>query len=245
MVLEDGKWVSYGDGPFILKPAADYLPALITIRNRFFKKGERAISDEGASPVHLVHAGRFVYTADLEAPCSIENAILVLALTSPQDGRKLYIREIGDLQAHRSVRISIDEIVPYRLSGVRLERTYVFSNGNEVFTSEIHEGERKAALDRMVAKRVAAVHDAEIQPLSIFNPVYPASLKSKVKGQAVVAFRVDVHGDVLDPKVTSASDPSFGEAAVEAIRLWRFVPKVQGGAPVEAKATLPFEFSPP
>jgi TonB family protein len=49
---------------------------------------------------------------------------------------------------------------------------------------------------------------------------------------------------VLDPTIVEASDPAFGEAAVEALRVWRFIPAIKNGHPVEITANMPLDFSP-
>jgi len=55
----------------------------------------------------------------------------------------------------------------------------------------------------------------------------------------------DRRGAVLDPSVVTATAPEFGEAALAAIRQWRFLPKVKAGRPLETRATMPFDFCPP
>jgi TonB family protein len=50
---------------------------------------------------------------------------------------------------------------------------------------------------------------------------------------------------VHDPTPKCTTDPAFGEAALEAVRFWRFLPKVKDGRPVEALVELPFSFTPP
>jgi len=98
----------------------------------------------------------------------------------------------------------------------------------------------------MVAARIG--HDQDVGPRPLITPApdYPDALrKTKQKGQAVLAFRIGVRGEILEPTVTSATDPAFGEAALAAIRLWRFLPQVRGGSPVETAAEMPFNFAPP
>lgn len=245
-VLADGSWIQFTNGHFVLKPTTEYLPVLITVHNPQFGRGARAISDRGTSrETRLVQGGRFVFNADLEASCALDDVVLMLALVSEQAGNQLYLWGVGHLDAHQRKRVSIDETTPLKLRGVRLAAVHLFVDGREAFNSEISASKRAAALDRMVAQRVAAVQDAEAQPLFISEPIYPEALKTRIKGKAVVTFRVDEHGGVLDPVVTSATDPAFGAAALEAIRQWRFVPRVKGGAPVESAAELPFVFEPP
>ena len=243
--LMDGRWTAYEAGDFVLKPTEEYVPALVTVADPHFGKGARTISDDGTYEGRLVLAGRFVYTADLESAWALDDVVLYLAFKSPKFGNMSYICGVGHLDAHRRQRVSIDQKTSYRLQGVRLAGIHVFVGGREAFTSRMSAAARAAALDRMVAHRVAAVRDAALQPLYFWTPAYPAELKSKTKGQAVIAFRVDERGDVLDPTVKSAGDPAFGVAAVETIRQWRFVPQVRGGAAVETTAELPFVFAAP
>ena len=69
--------------------------------------------------------------------------------------------------------------------------------------------------------------------------------KAGVKGKAVVTVRITPQGTVRDPVVESASDPAFGEAALAAVRQWRFIPRVEDGRAVEARVNMPFVFAPP
>jgi TonB family protein len=50
---------------------------------------------------------------------------------------------------------------------------------------------------------------------------------------------------VIDPVVKSASDPAFGEAALGAVKLWRFLPRVKDDYPPETRADVPVVFSQP
>lgn len=76
----------------------------------------------------------------------------------------------------------------------------------------------------MTQKRIAGVQEAPPQPLLGPGPEYPPSLlKAGANGQAIIALRIGVNGQVYDPTVKSAMAPAFGEAALVAVRLWRFL----------------------
>jgi TonB family protein len=103
-----------------------------------------------------------------------------------------------------------------------------------------------SALDRMVLARIKGVKAAPARPFLGPAPEYPKDLNRKrVDGNATIAFVIDVRGVVGAPSVVSASLPEFGESALAAIRLWRFVPGVKDGQPVESRAEMPFEFISP
>src|SRR5947209_5755539 len=57
------------------------------------------------------------------------------------------------------------------------------------------------------------------------NPIYPMDLRrARVSGEAQLQFVVTTEGDVVDAKVLSATDKRFGEAALEAVRQWKYKP---------------------
>lgn len=75
-------------------------------------------------------------------------------------------------------------------------------------------------------------------------PVHPAELRQKlIGGGCVVECLVATDGRVVDTKVLSATDPAFGQAAIEAVRQWEFQPGERDGQPVAMKVQVPFEFT--
>jgi len=120
---------------------------------------------------------------------------------------------------------------------------HLYSDGAELFTSQQPFEFREAKLNEMVSKRITGVENAPPKPFFGPPPEYPSSLRrAGVKGKAVVTVRITRYGSVTDPAVESATDQAFGQAAVEAVRQWRFLPKVVAGVPVETKASVPFDF---
>jgi TonB family protein len=85
--------------------------------------------------------------------------------------------------------------------------------------------------------RPVATHEVE--------PDYPFDLESIPTGKAIVVFTVRADGKVADTSVVEADDVLFGEAALGAVRKWRFHPALVRGAPVDCRMTLPFVFVSP
>ena len=84
------------------------------------------------------------------------------------------------------------------------------------------------------------------KPLETPSPRYPAALADTgISGTAVVDIVVLPDGSVGDPKIKSADHEALGDAAVTAIKQWRFTPATVDGAPVERKVSVPFQFSAP
>ena len=92
---------------------------------------------------------------------------------------------------------------------------------------------------------VREVCDKPPMLLSGAAPIYPsAALRAGIEGRAIVAFDIDASGTPVNLVLESATAPEFGEAAVAAIRAWRFQPAVLRGESVEHRnfrQSFPFE----
>ncbi len=85
--------------------------------------------------------------------------------------------------------------------------------------------------------------DQQPQPVFQAEPRYPRELqKSKVSGIAIVKFIIDEQGNVVNPEIEKSTDSRFDEAALEAVRKWRFKPGTRGGRSVKTTTRIPIEF---
>jgi protein TonB len=88
--------------------------------------------------------------------------------------------------------------------------------------------------------------DRDAVPLVRIEPDYPMQARQRrIEGWVVVEFTISTAGTVKDPVVV-ASEPGtvFDRAAIQAVRKWKYNPKVQDGKPVErpgVKVRLDFE----
>jgi protein TonB len=79
---------------------------------------------------------------------------------------------------------------------------------------------------------------------SSVNPVYPtAALRDRVRGLVLLRVLVSDTGEPLEIRVLEPARDDLTEAAVEAIRVWRFEPARTSGAAVRTWVTIrvPFE----
>ena len=258
-ILADGKWTADTDGVFVFKPADEYLPMFVTVKKLHFKRRsgggpggkEELVPDHpGGTITGKIASGakrnnRFEFSVDLQAPAALDDVFIVLEMRTQNEGNVLFLQEVGHLDAHRYRHLDLLRALPSALGATRLT-LHVFVGGKEALNSAIPAAKQARALDRMVAIRIASVHDADLQPFLGPIPEYPeALLATRPKGQAVLSFRVGVRGEVIAPAIVSATDPAFGTAALAAIQQWRFLPRVQDGRPVEMPAEMPFVFDPP
>jgi len=94
---------------------------------------------------------------------------------------------------------------------------------------------------------VYSINAVDVRPVATrdVEPDYPFKLESILTGKAVVVFTVRADGKVADTSVVEADDVLFAEAAVAAVRKWRFRPAQVKGAAVDCRMTLPFVFVSP
>ncbi|HRE80677.1 MAG TPA: TonB family protein [Opitutaceae bacterium] len=76
------------------------------------------------------------------------------------------------------------------------------------------------------------------------KPVYPRAMhESGLRGEVVVAFIVDIEGRTRDVRVLRSLNPSFEDAAIEAVMKWRFEPGRLGDRLVNTQMQVPIIFT--
>lgn len=238
-IIVDGKPVEFIAKRSVLQPVEEYLPVLVAVKDVEVRSTGRTSSAGGS------FNNDFRLNADFTSPTALNDVFLVLELNYEDVGQRIFFQEIGELKADTPHYIAVAVPLQEKL-GAGKYRLHVLAGGREVFNTKQPEKYREAMLDKMVATRIAGVTQANPKPFVAPAPEYPAALrKAGPKGDTVVMIRISPRGVVLDPVVESATDPAFGEAALAAVRQWRFLPQVKEGHAVEARVSLPFAFSPP
>ncbi|MCC6356347.1 MAG: energy transducer TonB [Verrucomicrobiae bacterium] len=86
------------------------------------------------------------------------------------------------------------------------------------------------------------------QPPKVVNqvkPNYPPELrKQEITGRVLVAFTVLADGRVTNVRVDQSTNPAFDQAALAAVRQWRFEPGQKGGKSVSFRMRIPISFKP-
>jgi protein TonB len=86
--------------------------------------------------------------------------------------------------------------------------------------------------------------DENPTPVRTPPPEYPIELRRNgVSGIVAVVIVIGQDGKVVDASVANTTDPGFNDAALKAVRLWRFKPAKIGGEPVKVRVTLPMRFN--
>lgn len=238
LVEIDGKRVEADSHRLALHKVDEFLPVFISIHGLRVK----------ASHVNAMGKeinNKWQFHARFETAYRLDDVFLVLEMKPESGDPSLFLYEVGNLKPgnQKTIELTVPLTSPM---GKGRYQIHLFSVGQEILHSEIPEQRREAVLDRMIAKRVASIQEADLKPFIGPAPEYPEKLlKAKTKGQAVISLNVDRKGRVRDLKVKSATHPLFGEAALAAARSWRFLPMVKNGETEERQVDLPFNFTPP
>lgn len=77
--------------------------------------------------------------------------------------------------------------------------------------------------------------DRDVIPLVRFEPEYPPrAIARNIEGWVRVQFTIAANGSIVDPIIVAAEPAgTFEEAALAAIRRWRYQPRVEDGVAVE------------
>lgn len=99
----------------------------------------------------------------------------------------------------------------------------------------------------LLAQRPAAFDNSLINGAATIStwvpPVYPAgALNEKLGGRTVIRIIVDERGAITAARVLKADDPRLGEAALVAVKTWKFSAAVENENRVESCLDVPLVF---
>jgi periplasmic protein TonB len=84
---------------------------------------------------------------------------------------------------------------------------------------------------------------AQANLISQVSPVYPQQAReARVQGVVLMQATIGRDGAVQDIRVISGH-PLLNEAAIEAVRQWRYRPQMLSGQPIEVVTTITVNFS--
>lgn len=92
-----------------------------------------------------------------------------------------------------------------------------------------------------------SMSDLDKKPRVLYQagPKIDDRLRRRAPAQVSIIFIVDERGRVQNPIVQRTSDPAFNQAALSAVKNWRFEPGERKGEPVRFRMRVPIEFPKP
>jgi TonB family protein len=234
----DGKLVAAEGRRFALRKVDEYFPVFISIGD--LEAVTTSLDVDGAEMNY-----EFRWRGRLETPYTLSDVFIVLEMDTESAGKVIFLSGVGDLKPRDPTYLTLRVPLMSRL-GAGHYQIHLFTKGAEVLHSELDPFYRDSVVDRMTAKRIETVENAMPKIFVGLQPEYPAALlKSRTSGHVIVSLRIGANGRVYDPTVKKASDPAFGESALAAVRMWRFLPQVKNGHAIETHADMPIDFAPP
>ena len=86
--------------------------------------------------------------------------------------------------------------------------------------------------------------DVNPVPMKTPPPIYPEALKREGgSGVVAVTIVIDEKGTVIKATVAKSSNDGLNEAAIEAVKKWKFKPAQKDGEKVKVRVTVPISFS--
>jgi len=75
------------------------------------------------------------------------------------------------------------------------------------------------------------------------RPTQPEVLGFFQKGVVIVSCTITAKGDVINAKVYRSTNEALNDAAIAAIKGWKFTPAFKNGHPVSCKVLQPLDFN--
>jgi len=102
--------------------------------------------------------------------------------------------------------------------------------------------EFKAALERLNPARVGGNFKAPVKVRDV-KPVYPAEAQvNRIQGVVILEAIIDTDGTIAAARVLR-SIPELDEAALDAVRQWKFMPTLLNGSPIGLVMTTTVNFT--
>lgn len=214
----------------------------------------RAATLSSALPIRLLALNLLVGVYDeqhLKDASQMESALREIAALTPDDPAPLY--RLARLQEDRGF-IDLAETTLLNIRHARLEDVepnrmlaqFYARRVTELHKQEQQKDSRPAANPGEPDERgVYRVGGSLPPPRRLENPQYPPDAQGAgINGIVAVEVVIDQTGNVTDAKVVR-SIPLLDDAALEAVRNWRFVPTLVNGEPVQVRSTVTVNFSLP
>jgi protein TonB len=107
-------------------------------------------------------------------------------------------------------------------------------------------GSTPTAIPKVATPQRVRVSAGVTQGLKIknVNPVYPQMAKiARVQGPVVLAAVIGKDGNIQNLHVLSTASPLLNQAAIDAVREWRYRPYILNGEPVEVDTQITVNFT--
>lgn len=221
-----------------------------------------AAEEAGVSRARILEAQREVQRAQLAAQAEALARLAQLfnqrlaegrLLEPAADSAKAYLAQLTAADAaHPSTAAAREQLAARLLAEARAasgrgdfpgaQRWLAEAAGTGASPAAVAAAERELAAARSAAEEVAA---SALRRVRYVEPRFPEAARERgTSGYVDLVFTVRADGSVGDVSVTGAEPAGvFEEAAIDAVRRWRYRPVERAGRPVEQRARLRVRFA--
>ncbi len=224
------------------------------------KRGARSIASlPAAAAAHALLLGTwYVYT--LYAPIAVKAPLAILRFREPLS-IEIPVKIVHKAQVTReeAVQKQSEKVVPRAIEAPAQPPVGIQPVGPERYTPGVESQAEQGFIQvegllpgestgEYVMKEPPVLHDYDLakapEIVSQVEPEYPAALKAMgVEGRAVIKITIGAGGDVEDAEVVTATNPLFGQSALDAVRRWRFTrSSTNAGSPVRVIKVITVNF---
>ena len=177
------------------------------------------------------HELRFL--VDLVSPVALDRVFIVVSLSSEKGDNGIYFREIGPLRPYKSKSVQIEKTMRAEL-GEASVTWHLFVGGREILHSLMDTDTVTRNLNLLVSRARKGVRDAAAEPYLTFPP----RGLGKTPGPVTMELSLSREGAVDHAAVTGGGDPKLEKNLLEAVNLWRFLPRMEGGKASSSQVTV-------
>ena len=240
MIEIDGKLRNASGSTYGFRKAKAYRKGMITITNF-------AVTISHTDNLGVDYGYGLDAVGHLESSVSLQRCFIVLEITSGKD-KGVFYNELPDLPAGEIRELRIVARLRDQVEAGTYQ-IHIFSDGLELLNSKMPASylmQESRRTDALILQNTPDHTVALNREKAVVAPVYPAALVAQgLAGSAQVRCTINVRGEVVSAEVAQATQPLFGEAAVAAVRQWKFEPAVKDHHYVEATVIVPVNFAPP
>ena len=215
----------------------------------YYKRAFGSPSDESIKVSILERLLRIFDRDMLNEPAEMAGAFQELISLKPTEVEPLfrfakYQEASGSIESAEETLLTARRLRPGAIEPVQMLAQFYARRASELYVSEKKQEAREetppAAADKNGVYQVGGTLAA---PRRLGNPVFPEpAAAAGVAGIVVAEITVNESGTVTDARVLK-SNPLLDEAALKAVREWRYDPTLVNGKPVPVKMTVTVNFT--
>ncbi len=136
-------------------------------------------------------------------------------------------------------------VVGISMSSTTSAGSFAAPVGNTLYGKTAEKAMAPEEVKAYSAPKYVPIYQVDAEPTvahEVKVPYPDEARRAGIEGQVVLSLRIDEQGNVVSAKVLSGPGYGLNEAALQAIRRFKFTPAVKGGTPVQTEMKYTYTF---